>query len=66
MRTVKDNRNDLAHGNKSFSEIGKDTTPDKLEEARKQTAAILILTIRNVTAYLNEKRYLAANIVPVI
>jgi hypothetical protein len=62
MRTVKDNRNDLAHGNKSFSEIGKDTTPDRLEEARKQTAVILILTIRSVSAYLIGRRYLAANV----
>jgi hypothetical protein len=62
MRTVKDNRNDLAHGNKSFSEIGKDVTPDRLEEARKQTFVILFLTIRNVSAYLSRKRYLAANV----
>jgi hypothetical protein len=61
MRTVKDNRNDLAHGNKSFSDIGKDVTPDRLEEARKQTFVVLFLTIRNVSAYLNEKKYLACN-----
>lgn len=64
MQTVKDNRNYLAHGNKSFSEIGKDTTPDRLEEARKQTVVILILTIRNVATYLIEKRYLAENALP--
>lgn len=64
MQTVKDNRNDLAHGNKSFSEVGKDTTSDRLEEARKQTVVILVLTIRNVTNYLTEKRYLAANVLP--
>jgi len=63
LRTVKDNRNDLAHGNKSFSDIGKDTTPDRLEEARKQTVVILFLTIRNVTNYLAGKRYLAQNVV---
>ena len=62
MRSVKDNRNDLAHGNKSFSEIGKDVTPDRLEEARKQTFVILFLTLRNVSTYLSRKRYLASNI----
>jgi hypothetical protein len=62
MRSVKDNRNDLAHGNKSFSEIGKDVTPDRLEEARKQTFVILFLTLRNVSTYLSRKKYLAANI----
>ena len=62
MRTVKDNRNDLAHGNKSFSEIGKDVTPDRLEDARKQTFVILFLTIRNASNYLSQKKYLAANV----
>ena len=62
MRTVKDNRNFLAHGNKSFSEIGKDTTPHSLRDARKQTVVILLLTIRSVTSYLAAKRYLAANV----
>lgn len=61
MRTVKDNRNDLAHGNKSFSDIGKDTTPDRLQAARKQTVVILFLTIKSVANYLTEKRYLAKN-----
>jgi len=61
MRTVKDNRNDLAHGNKSFSEIGKDVTPDRLEEARKQSVVILYLTLRNVASYLDQQKYLAAN-----
>lgn len=64
MRTVKDNRNDLAHGNKSFSDIGKDTTAERLEEARKQSVVILILTIRNVSEYLSGKRYLEANVSP--
>lgn len=62
LRTVKENRNDLAHGNKSFSEIGKDVTPDRLEEARQQTFVILFLTLRNVSIYLERKRYLAVNI----
>ena len=62
MRSVKENRNDLAHGNKSFSDIGKDTTPDRLEAARKQTVVILFLTIKNVSAYLAGKRYLSRNL----
>lgn len=58
---VKNNRNDLAHGNKSFSDVGRDTTPDKLEQARKQTVVILFLTLRSVARYLQEQRYLSAH-----
>jgi hypothetical protein len=61
MVTVKNNRNDLAHGNKSFSEIGQDTTTEQLHKAQSQTRAVLNATIRNVSKYLHEERYLASN-----
>lgn len=60
MYEVKNNRNDLAHGNKSFNDVGRETTPEKLSQARKQTVVILALTIRSVSRYLGEQKYLTA------
>lgn len=62
MYEVKNNRNDLAHGNKSFSDVGRETTPEKLAQARKQAVVVLYLTLRSVDRYLNEQRYLSAQV----
>ena len=61
LRTVKDNRNDLAHGVKSFADVGRNALPSELEEARKQTVAILSETLDNISDYLAQQHYLAAN-----
>lgn len=58
LRTVKDLRNDLAHGVKSFAEVGRNATPTDLEEARKQTVQILSTTLQNIQEYIHRQHYL--------
>jgi hypothetical protein len=60
LQTVKDARNDLAHGVKSFADVGRNSTPTDLELARTQTVSILTETLQNIDKYLKEKEYLAA------
>lgn len=57
LQDVKQKRNWLAHGNKSFSEIGKDATISDLNEIRERTYIFLNEFVENVSAYLVEKRY---------
>ncbi|MDJ0518165.1 MAG: MAE_28990/MAE_18760 family HEPN-like nuclease, partial [Trichodesmium sp. MO_231.B1] len=38
---VKDNRNDLAHGSKSFAEVGKDKSADELIEIQNKVVEYL-------------------------
>jgi hypothetical protein len=56
--TVKNARNDLAHGIKSFSEVGRDASASDLENARSQAVEILTTTIENVNTYLSKEEYL--------
>lgn len=60
LRTVRDLRNDLAHGVKSFAEVGRNATPSDLEEARQQTVQILSTTLQNIQGYLQQRHYLQA------
>jgi len=65
LRAVKDLRNDLAHGVKSFADVGRDTTISDLELARVQTVEVLTETLANINEYLRQKRYLEVIPVPV-
>lgn len=58
LLTVKNARNDLAHGVKSFVEVGRDAAPDDLKEAKKQTLDILNQTLVNIQSYLSGRLYL--------
>ncbi|MDB6123902.1 MAG: hypothetical protein JWQ71_2895 [Pedosphaera sp.] len=58
LQTVKDLRNDLAHGVKSFAEVGRNASPSDLEEARSQTVEILSQTLQNIKSYLQNQHYL--------
>jgi hypothetical protein len=58
LQTVKDMRNDLAHGVKSFAEVGRDASPVDLEKARLQTVEILSQTLQNISSYLQNQHYL--------
>ena len=60
LQTVKDARNDLAHGVKSFADIGRNASPSDLELARNQTVAILTETLQNIDTYLKQQEYLTA------
>lgn len=57
LKTVKNNRNWLAHGNKSFSEVGKDSTPSELRSAKDRVFQFLDSYVANVTDYLSNARY---------
>lgn len=60
LQTVKDLRNDLAHGIKSFAEVGRNASPTDLEQARSQTVQILSMTLQNIRTYLENQEYLMA------
>ncbi len=60
LQTVKDVRNDLAHGVKSFADVGRNASPSDLEAARTQTVQILRETLQNISDYLQKQDYLVA------
>lgn len=55
---VKTNRNDLAHGFKSFEEVGRDATADELLEIQKRVIYYLKAILENIDSYLSNKEYL--------
>lgn len=59
LLNIKNIRNDLAHGVKSFVEVGRDSSQEDLKNARKQTFDILDQTLKNIDTYLCSKCYLA-------
>ncbi len=60
LLTVKTNRNDLAHGNKSFADVGRDYDLDRLDEIRKEVVDFLEALLVNIAAYISSQAYLAA------
>lgn len=58
LLTVKTNRNDLAHGFKSFEEVGRDATADELLEIKKRVISYLKGILENIESYLSNKEYL--------
>lgn len=52
---IKSNRNDLAHGYKSFAEVGKEETADELLEIKKKTVSYLREILQNIEQYLSKK-----------
>lgn len=60
LLTVKTNRNDLAHGFKSFTEVGRDKTADELLEIKKKVVKYLKQILKNIAAYIANKDYLDA------
>lgn len=59
LLTVKSNRNDLAHGNKSFADVGRDYGLVRLEKIRSEVVTFLEELLVNVAAYITDKNYLA-------
>lgn len=59
LLAVKNNRNDLAHGIKSFSEVGRDTTHSDIEEAYRQVDFVLTTTIASFKNHLDTALYLS-------
>lgn len=59
LLSVKNARNDLAHGNKSFAEVGRDNTHQEMEETKIQVVDYLTKMLECVSEYLTRKEYLA-------
>jgi hypothetical protein len=55
---VKTNRNDLAHGFKSFTEVGRDKTADELLEIKNKVVRYLKQILVNIDQYLSSQEYL--------
>jgi hypothetical protein len=58
LLTVKANRNDLAHGIKSFAEVGRDKTADELLEIKNKIIRYLKQILQNIEVYLESEEYL--------
>lgn len=55
---VKANRNDLAHGLKSFEEVGRDYTVEEIIRIKQEIIAYLDQILKNIQDYLNNQEYL--------
>ncbi|MGL5060271.1 MAG: MAE_28990/MAE_18760 family HEPN-like nuclease [Microcoleus sp.] len=58
LLVVKSNRNDLAHGLKSFEEVGRDKTIKQLLEIKEETVEYLRQILENIRDYLDGEEYL--------
>ncbi len=61
LLTVKNNRNDLAHGIKSFAEVGKDKSADELIKIKKKVVKYLRQILENIEIYLENEEYLESS-----
>ena len=55
---IKTNRNDLAHGFKSFKEVGKDATAEELLQIKKRVICYLREILQNIEDYISKQEYL--------
>ena len=62
LLTIKATRNDLAHGIKSFTEVGRDKTADELLEIKNKTISYLRQIVKNIEIYLDNQEYLDSTI----
>src|SRR5262249_43281183 len=58
LRTIKDIRNDLAHGRKSFEEVGRDYSFEQLSNIAKRSMRYMHEILSNVACYLRTQGYL--------
>jgi hypothetical protein len=58
LTTVKSNRNDLAHGVKSFSEVGRAVTVSEIVKLKDQVIQYLDAMLASIEDYITKKRYL--------
>jgi MAE_28990/MAE_18760-like HEPN len=58
LYNVMKNRNDLAHGNKSFSEIGKGTSIEDLLKVKEEVIEYIAQILNNIEKYLAAQEYL--------
>jgi hypothetical protein len=62
LLVIKTNRKDLAHGFKSFTEVGRDKTADELLAIESRVIKYLRQILQNIEAYLENQEYLAVSI----
>ena len=55
---IKTNRNDLAHGFKSFKEVGKDATAEELLQIKTRVICYLREILQNIEDYILKQEYL--------
>lgn len=60
LGTVKEKRNDLAHGTLSFAECGRDYSIDELWNIKEQTVLFLEGLLEGMKKYYDEKQYRAS------
>lgn len=58
LLTVKENRNDLAHGIKSFAEVGRDQSADDLLKIQEKVVNYLRQILENIETYIDNQEYL--------
>jgi len=54
---IKNKRNNLAHGNESFSECGRDYTLEKLEELKDESVDYMRFILGQIKAFIDDKQY---------
>lgn len=59
LLTVKTTRNSLAHGDQSFSEVGRNVSVHELDSIKTEVVDYLGLFITNITIYLSQQHYLS-------
>ena len=64
LRLIKNNRNDLAHGNRPFGAVGKSKTADELIEIKKTIVEYLKGILENIETYIDNKEYLDSTNTP--
>lgn len=57
LQTIKDKRNQLAHGEFTFSDIGKNYTSNDLIEYKSEVVSFIEGVLNNVEVYINTKGY---------
>ncbi len=57
LRKIKLHRNELAHGDVSFYEIGRDYTISEIENYKNEVIAYIEKIILNIESYINNKEY---------
>lgn len=62
LLVVRENRNHLAHGIKSFEEVGRDKTIEELLEIKEEVVEYLRQILKNIEGYLDNRGYLDSTI----
>lgn len=57
LLTVKTNRNNLAHGHKTFTECGEDYTLNDLKDIKNNSQAYMRFILEHIQTFINNKKY---------